>query len=96
MIIDDHAAVAVEDAAARREDGHRLDAILLGADAVELRVLHLEPPEARDQEQKDGHGDVLKNGNLASREPRVVVQGRLIGEVRFEIRVGRRQDHKGQ
>jgi len=73
MVIGRSPAVPVENAAARRQDGHRLDTVLLGAHAVELRVLYLQPPEARNQEQKDAHGGVLENGDLPGREPGVVM-----------------------
>ncbi len=78
VVIDDHPAVAVQDAAARRQDRHGLDAVLQRPLVVELGILHLEPPEAGDQEQEDGDAGVLKNGDFAGGEIGIVAQRRLV------------------
>ena len=72
MIVDDHAAVAVEDFSARREQRDGLDAIPLGEFAVGLVIADLENPEARNQEQKNHHRQILKDRDAAQRETRVV------------------------
>ena len=64
VVVDDHAAVAVENAAARRQNGHALDAVGLRALVVKLRILHLQLPEAGDQKQEDDDGGVLKDGDF--------------------------------
>src|SRR5579864_4098023 len=93
MVIDDHAPVAVENAAARRQQGHRLDAILLRALVVELRILHLQLPKPGNQEEEDAHCSVLEDGYLTGREAGIVAQRGFIGELYFRIMVNRGQDH---
>ena len=68
MIVDDDAAVAIEDFAARRGDRQCLDAVAFGLLVVHLGILDLQVPEAGDQKQEDGYAGVLKNGDLAGRE----------------------------
>ncbi len=77
MVVDDHAAVAIENLAARRDDGQRFDAVALGQLVVDLRVANLEVPEAGDQEEKDGNRYVLEYGDAPSGELGVVAQSAL-------------------
>ena len=74
VVIDDHAPVAVENAAARRQQRHRLDAVLLRALVIELRILHLQLPKPGNQEKEDAHGGVLENGDLTGREASIIAQ----------------------
>jgi hypothetical protein len=50
LIIHDHAPVAVEQLAARRDYRDRLDAVVLGQLAIALAVANLQHPKAGDQE----------------------------------------------
>ena len=53
LVVDDHAPVAVEDLAARRQDRRALDAVSLRRFAVDVRIFYLQFPEARDQKNKN-------------------------------------------
>ena len=77
LIIDDHAAIAVENFAARREHRNGLDAIALGQFAVAFAVANLQHPEAGDQEQKDRNDEILETGDAPQREASVVVREAL-------------------
>ena len=68
VIVDDHAAIAVEDSSARGGDGQQFNAIALGLLVIDLRVLHLQGPEAGDEEQEDDDGRVLKKGHFPGGE----------------------------
>src|SRR5580700_6137754 len=94
MVGDDHSAVAVQNPASRRDDRHRFDAVCLRALIVNLRVLHLQAPEPRNQQQENDYGGVLKNSDLARRKIRIVAQRWFFRELLpVEIRIGWRQDH---
>src|ERR1700733_14655574 len=82
MIVDDHPPVAIQDFAARGQDGNRLDAVLQSAFLVDLRVANLQVPEAGDQKQEDGHGGVLKECDLRRRELGIVAQELIRGGLR--------------
>ncbi len=79
MIVDDHAAVAIENLAARRQHRNRLDAVLQRPLLINLRIADLQVPEAGDQEQKYGDGGVLKKRDLLRGEFRIVAQKRIRG-----------------
>jgi len=68
MVVDDDAAVAVQDFAAGRRYGQLPDAIALGLFVVDLRVLDLQVPEAGDQKQEDDDAGVLENGDFPGGE----------------------------
>ena len=57
-IIDEHAAIAIEHAAARRDDGNGTDAILFGHLAVLIAIDDLQFPEAEQQQADHAHDDV--------------------------------------
>ena len=78
VVIHDQASVAIEDAPARRRHRLRFHAVGQRPLVVELRILHLQPPEAGDQKHERGHGGVLKNGDLARRLPVIVAQRQLV------------------
>ena len=78
MIVDDHAAIAIQNLAARRQHRNRLDAVLERPLLINLGIANLQVPEAGDQEQKDGDGDVLKECDLLRGELRIVAQ-KLVG-----------------
>src|SRR5215468_1386094 len=94
MIVHDHTAVAVENAAAWGRDRHRFDAVLLRALVVKLRILYLKFPEAPNQKQENAYTGVLENRNSAGRKPRVIATRRPTGALDFVVRLDRGQDHK--
>jgi hypothetical protein len=94
VVIYNYAAIAIKDAPAGSQDRDRLNAILLRAFIVNLRILHLQIPEAGNQKQEDADGGVLENGDLTGSEPRIVANRRLVGDLNLGIRIDRRQDHK--
>ena len=61
---------------------------------VELRILNLQGPETRDEEEKDAYRYVLKNGDFAGRDLRIVAQHRSRGNLRllFDLRIDGSQD----
>src|ERR1051326_2897428 len=93
MVVDNHAAIAVQNPAARRQHRHRFDAVLLRPLVVQLLVLYLEPPETRDQEEEDEHCNVLKNSDLPGGEASIVAQRRFLGNVQLEIWIDWRKGH---
>ncbi len=62
IVIDDDAAFAVENLAARRQDGHLLDAVFFGEIAVVVVARDLQPPQAEGEDQKDSQQHVLHCG----------------------------------
>ena len=64
LVIDDDPAIAIENLAARRENRRALDAVALRRFTVHVRILNLQLPEAGNQENKDGNGQVLKDRDL--------------------------------
>src|SRR5271166_4810887 len=74
VIVDNDPAVTVENLPSWSKHGNRLDAVLLGALLIYLRVANLQVPKTCDQKQKDRHHHVLKERDFASRELRVVAQ----------------------
>ena len=70
LVVDDDPAVPVEDLSAGGQNRQRLHAVAQRGVAVELGVLDLQLPEARDQENDDRYGDILEERNLARRELR--------------------------
>ena len=93
MVVDNQPSVAIEDAAARRRHRLRLYAVGERALVIKLRILNLQPPEARDQKHERDHRGVLKNGDLARHLPVVVAQGWLVDDLGLEIGIDRRQGH---
>src|SRR6185437_3498366 len=94
VIIDDGASVAVANTAAGSGNRHALHAILQRLFVVDLRVFDLQFPEAGDEEEEDGNGAVLEDGNFPGRETSIVVQRRFVLQVLFEVWIDRRKDHK--
>ena len=74
VIVDDDAAVAVEYFAPG--GGHRDGAyvVLGGAFQIEIRIAHLQIPEARDQKDEHRDSDVLECRDFAGPEPGLVAQ----------------------
>ncbi len=68
IVIDEKAAFAVEEAAARREDRNLADAIGLSEDAVVAGSEDLEALEAAEEDGEDERDDVLRGVELAGRE----------------------------
>ncbi len=68
VVVDNHPAVAVQDFAARRRDGQGFDAVPVGLLVIHLRILDLKGPKPGNQEQEDGYGGVLEDGDLAGGE----------------------------
>src|SRR5262245_49915981 len=95
MVVDDHAAVAVENSAARRQDRHGLNPVGFRTFAVELRILHLKLPKSGYQKQEKPHGDVLEDRYLPRGKMRVVPKCWLFNDLLlfFEIGVNGRKDH---
>jgi len=77
VIVDDHAAVAVQDLASRRRDRQRFDPVAFGLLVIELRILNLQRPKAGNQKEKNGDRSVLKNGDFAGRELDIFFAGLL-------------------
>ena len=95
MIVDDDAAIAVENAAARRQQGTGANAILLRFFGVVVGVLNLQPPEAGDEEYEHHHRGILEDGDPAAGELGVVMQPQRLTQQRLGISLGRRNDHDG-
>ena len=72
VVIDDHAAFAIENLAARGEDRDGFDAVALGLLVVDFGAFDLQPPEPGDQEQKNANCGVLKKRDLAGGASEVV------------------------
>ena len=72
VIIDDDAAVAVENLAARRDDGLRLDVIALGLFVVESADSGPAGPRSRRSGRGRRHAGVLEDGDLAGGELGIV------------------------
>ena len=62
IVVDDDAAFAVEDLAARRQDGNLLDAVLFGQRAVVIAARDLQAPQPEGENQKNSQQDVLHCG----------------------------------
>src|SRR5580658_11266138 len=93
MVVHDHAPIAIENSAARRDDGDRLDAVGLRTLIVHLWVLNLQPPESGNEQQENSHGAVLKDGDFPRGEIRIVAQRRLVGKLLLiEVRIGWRHN----
>jgi hypothetical protein len=56
--------------------------------------LHLQLPEARDQEQKQNDGGVLEDRDPARGELRIVMQSQGFAEKRVGISLARRNNHR--
>ena len=80
MVVDDDAAVAIENFAARSGDGQLLDAIAFGLLVIDLGVLDLQVPEAGDQKKEDEYAGVLEYGDFASGELDVFAAGLFAGQ----------------
>src|SRR5438477_1184853 len=74
LIVDDDAAVAIEDFAAGSKQRNGLDAIALGQRAVGFVFANLKHPETGDQKQEHRHGGVLEDRDAAERELRIVAK----------------------
>jgi len=93
VVVDDDAAVAIEDAPARRRHRLRFYAVGESALVIKLGILNLKPPEAGDEKHERNDGGVLKNGDLARYLTVVVAQGWLADDLGLEIWIDRRQGH---
>src|SRR5664279_3747290 len=62
IVVNDDAAFAVKDLAARRQNGDLLDAVLFGQGAVVIAARHLQAPQPEGQHQKNSQQDVLHCG----------------------------------
>src|ERR1019366_5294933 len=62
IVVNDDAALAVQDLAARSQDGHLFDAILFSQRAVITAARHLQAPQSESKHQKDSQQDVLHCG----------------------------------
>ena len=74
VVIDDDAAIAVEDFAAGRDDGQGFDAVAFGAFVVDFGIFDLQIPETGDEEEEDGDGGVLERGHFRGGEAGVVAR----------------------
>ncbi len=66
VVVDEEAAFAVEDFAARSEDGDFADAVGFSEGVVVLSTDHLQAPETEDENCHDGRNDVLDDGEANS------------------------------
>src|SRR6516162_7049354 len=94
MIVHNHTAIAVENAAAGGQDRHGLDAVLLRTLVVKLGILYLKFPETPNQKQKNAYTGVLENRNSSGCKPRVIATRRPTWGLHFAVRLDRGQDHK--
>ena len=62
IVVDNDAAFAVENFAARRQDGHLLDAVLFGQSVVVVAARHLQAPQPEREHQKNPQQNVLHCG----------------------------------
>ena len=74
IVVDDEAALAIENLAARSEDGDFADAVGFREGMVVLAADDLETPQAEDQHSHDGRNEVLDSGEAEGREFFVAVQ----------------------
>ncbi len=74
VAVDDDAAVAIEDFAARRKHRDGLDAVLLGLFEVAGRIADLQFPEAGNKKDEDANREVLKESDFAGSELDVFAQ----------------------
>src|ERR1019366_5296774 len=68
IVVHDDAAFAVQDLAARREDGDLLDAILFSQRAVITAARHLQAPQPEGKHQEDSQQNVLHCGKPELRD----------------------------
>ena len=68
VVVDDEAAFAIEQTAARGEDGDLADAVGFSEDAVAFCADDLQTIEAGDENAEDGDHDVLAGVQLARRD----------------------------
>ena len=68
IVVDDDAAFAVEDLAARREHGNLADAVGLGQHAVVLGAEDLQTPQPGGEHGEHQHDDVLRRVQLDRRD----------------------------
>ena len=73
-IVYEHAAIAIEHAAARRNDGNRTDAILFGHLAILITVDDLQLPEAKQQQADHAYDDVGDDCEPRLRQPIVITE----------------------
>src|SRR5579863_2363524 len=91
MVVDNHAAVSIENLPARGHDRQGFDPVSLRAFVVDFRALDLQFPESGYQKQKNGDGKVLKRSHFGGGETGVVPQldfagARLLFGMVFERR----------
>ena len=67
VVVDQQAPFTVEQLAPRSQDGHFADTVLLRQRAVVLRAHDLQPPQAGEQHQQNGHDHVLHDRELKGR-----------------------------
>jgi hypothetical protein len=72
MIVDDNAAVAIENPAPWRHDGQGLDTVTLGSLVINFRAFDLQFPETRDEKQKNRHCNILKSCKFRRRKTGIV------------------------
>ena len=79
IVVDEEAAFAIEEFAARREDGNFADAVGFSEGVVVLPADHLQTPEAEDQNRQDGSDGVLNDSESDGGQLFVAVEhGRVI------------------
>ena len=59
IVVDDDAPFAVQDLAARRQDGNVADAVLFRELGIIIAAHHLQPPQSEHQDQKNAENAVL-------------------------------------
>ncbi len=77
IVVNDDAAFAVEDLAARRQNGDLLDAVLLGQRAVVIVARYLQAPQPEGKNKKDSQQDVLHCGKPELRDFFVATEHQL-------------------
>ncbi len=94
VVVDDHAAVPIQDFAARRQHRNGLDAVFHGAFLIEVGIANLQVPKPGDQEHEYSDHDVLENGDFAAKRTwcrRAAVRPRrdLYPHVRYAVSLER-------
>src|SRR5947199_9700043 len=77
FVVDHYSSIAIEYPASRRQNGRALNSVSLSGLTINVRILHLQFPEPRDQEDKNRDREVFEDSNLPGGFFRVVARERV-------------------